>query len=444
MTRRAILIATLMTACIGLRSALAAESWPQFRGPEGQGHSVARNLPTTWSENENVRWKTPIAGLGWSSPVVQGRQIWLTTAIEAEGSLRAVCVDRETGQVVHDVEVFKHADLGRIASKNSHASPTPILDGRNVFVHFGAHGTACLTTDGQVVWRQELKYDHRHGPGGSPVLWQDLLIVACDGPDEQYLIALDKQTGEPRWRVEHDGEQAYSTPALTKVDGVDQLISSRGNAVIAYAPANGQELWRCSFTGHSVVPRPVVAAGTVYCCTGYWNPSLLAIRLGGAGDVTASHLAYTVRRGVPHNPSPLVTDGRLYMTTDLGILTCLDAATGKELWRQRLSGNFSASPTLADGKIYLLNEEGSTLVIANSAKYELLATNQLDGRTLASPAPVDGAIYLRTDTHLYRLEEPKNVRASATLPILKPSPAARQAGRPAEPLPKSSANGYRR
>lgn len=442
MTSRAICALVLATVCVASRSASAAETWPQFRGPDGQGHSDAHNLPTTWSENENVRWKTPIVGLGWSSPVVFGKQIWLTTAIEAEGSLRAVCVDRETGEIVHDVEVFKHADLGRIASKNSHASPTPVLDGRNLFVHFGAHGTACLTNDGQVVWRQQLKYDQRHGPGGSPVLWNDLLIVACDGPDEQYLIALDKRTGEPRWRVEHQGEQAYSTPALTKVDGVDQLITSRGNAVIAYAPADGQELWRCSFTGHSVVPRPVVADGMVYCCTGYWNPSLLAIRLGGSGDVTASHLAYTVRRGVPHNPSPLVVDGKLYMTTDLGVLTCLDAASGKELWRERLSGNFSASPTTADGKIFLLNEEGKMLVIAAHEKYELLATNQLEGRTLASPAPVDGAIYLRTDTHLYRIEGSKNVRASATLPVRAPTAAPRAAA----PLPErgTPSSGFRR
>ncbi len=395
--------------------AVAAESWPQFRGPDGQGHAAASDLPLRWSESENIRWKTPIAGLGWSSPAVLGGQIWLTTAVEAEGSLRAVCVDRESGQILRDVEVFHYDDLGRIASKNSHASPTPVLDGRHVFVHYGAHGTACLTTDGQIVWQTRLQYDHRHGPGGSPVVWNDLLIVACDGPDVQYLVALDKHTGQVRWRADHQGQQAYSTPTIVSVDGSDQLVTSRGDAVIAFSPADGQELWRCRYTGHSVVPRPVAADGLVYCCTGYWNPSLLAIRPDGRGDVTDSHVKFTVRRGVPHNPSPLVTGGRIYMTTDLGILTCVDAATGKPLWRERLSGNFSASPTVADGRIYLLNEDATTLVIAPGDTFELLATNQLDGRSLASPAFVDGAIYLRTDTHLYRIEQPRNVRASATI-----------------------------
>ncbi len=404
----------------------AAESWPQFRGPGGQGHAAATNLPTAWSETENIRWKTPVPGLGWSSPAIVGRQIWVTTAIESQGSLRAVCVDRETGEIVHDVEVFHHDDLGRIAAKNSHASPTPIVDGRHVFVHFGAHGTACLSTDGQIVWRQTLKYDHRHGPGGSPVSWHDLLIVACDGPDEQYLVALDKQTGQVRWRVEHHGQQAYSTPTLIKVGGVEQLVTSRGEAVIAYAPANGRELWRYRHGGHSVVPRPVAAGGLVYCCTGYWNPNLVAIRPDGSGDITDSHVEFTVRRGVPHNPSPLVVDDRLYMVSDLGILTCLDAGTGREIWRERLSGNFSASPTAADGKIYLVAEDATTYVLAPGDRFELLATNHLDGQSLASPAFVDGAIYLRTDTHLYRIEAPRNVRASAIMSRREGSPPLRR------------------
>jgi len=411
-----------------LASVAGAEDWPQFRGPAGNGHAAARDVPTTWSEAENVRWKVPLAGLGWSSPAVWRDQIWLTTAIEAEGSLRAVSVARETGQIRHDVEVFKLADLGRIASKNTHASPTPVIDGRNVFVHFGAHGTACLTLDGQIVWTRRLEYDHRHGPGSSPVVWNDLLIVPCDAPDKQFLIALDKGTGQERWRVEQVEEQAYSTPTLARVGKQDQLIASRGNAVIAYDPRDGRELWRVSYQGHSVVPRPVVAGDMVYVCTGYWNPTLLGIKLGGSGDVTNSHVAFSAKRGVPHVPSPLVADGRIYMTTDLGILTCLDAASGKELWRERLSGNYAASPTLADGKIYLFSEEGIATVITPGDTLQTVATNQLDGRILASPAFVDGAIYLRTDSHLYRIEGAKNVRASATV-SRREAPAAAKAFR---------------
>ncbi|REK07167.1 MAG: pyrrolo-quinoline quinone [Planctomycetota bacterium] len=425
MTFRTTLLLLLALASLAIAAVpAAAEDWPQFRGPDGQGHAATTSLPTTWSETQNVRWKTPIAGLGWSSPVVVGSQVWLTTAISEQGSLRAVCVDRDSGSVVHDVEVFHQDDLGRIASKNSHASPTPVVDGRHVFVHYGAHGTACLTTDGQVVWQTQLKYDHRHGPGGSPVLWNDLLIVACDAPDEQYLVALDKRTGRVRWRADHQGDQAYSTPTLVDMGGAEQLVTSRGNAAIAFAPATGQELWRCRYTGHSVVPRPVAAGGLVFCCTGYWNPSLLAIRLGGSGDVTDSHIAYSIRRGVPHNPSPLVSDGRLYLVSDMGVLTCVHASTGKELWRERLAGNFSASPTAADGKIYLVAEDATTYVVRGGDHFDLLATNHLDGQALASPAFVGGAIYFRTDTHLYRLELGSTpqpvVRASATAPVAAP------------------------
>jgi len=415
MRSRVPVLAWICLNVILLTKVAGAEDWPQFRGPAGNGHAATRDVPTTWSEAENVRWKVPIAGLGWSSPAVWHDQIWLTTAIEAEGSLRAVCVARETGQIRHDVEVFKLADLGRIAAKNTHASPTPVIDGRNVFVHFGAHGTACLTLDGQIVWTLRLEYDHRHGPGSSPVVWNDLLIVPCDAPDSQFLIALDKRTGQQRWRVEQTEEQAYSTPTLARVGKQDQLIASRGNAAIAYDPRDGRELWRVSYQGHSVAPRPVVAGDMVYVCTGYWNPTLLGIKLGGSGDVTSSHVAFSAKRGVPHVPSPLVADGRVYMTTDLGILTCLDAASGKELWRERLSGNYAASPTLADGKIYLFSEEGNATVIAPGDTFQAVATNQLDGRILASPAFVDGAIILRTDSHLYRIEAAKNVRASATI-----------------------------
>jgi outer membrane protein assembly factor BamB len=397
-----------------LASPLVGQDWPQFRGPSGQGLVTAIGIPIQWSETENVRWKTPIAGVGWSSPVLSGEQIWLTTAIESEGSLRAVCLDRETGEIVHDVEVFQKNDLGRIAAKNSHASPSPVVDGQRAFVHFGAHGTACLTTDGRIVWTRELQYDHRHGPGGSPIVWKDLLIVVCDGPDVQYTIALDKQTGQVRWKADHQGQQAYSTPVVVKVGGAEQLITSQGEAAIAYSPADGKELWRCRHGGHSVVPRPVAGNGLVYFCTGYWTPSLMAVRPDGHGDITDTHVEFTVRRGVPHNPSPLLVKDRLYMVSDQGVLTCVNAAEGKEIWRQRLSGSFSASPTLADGKIYLVNENGTTYIVAPGDKFKLLAENHLDGRVLASPAFVPGAIFMRSDTHLYRLEEPKNVRASAT------------------------------
>jgi outer membrane protein assembly factor BamB len=407
---RALLV---LFACV---AASKAEDWPQFRGPTGQGHSSAIQLPESWSEQENIRWKTAIPGLGWSSPVVSGNQVWITTAIDAAGSLRALCVDRQTGEMLQDVEVFRKEDLGRIAAKNSHASPTPVLDGKHVYVHFGAHGTACLTTDGETIWRRELAYDHRHGPGGSPVIWNDLLVVVCDGPDQQFTIALDKDNGAVRWKVEHHGQQAYSTPLVIGSGDKAQLITSQGEALIAYRPSDGSELWRCRHAGHSVVPRPVVGNGLVYFCSGSWPPALFAVRLGGKGDITDSHVEFSVRRGVPLNPSPLVVDSRLYLVSDQGVLSCFSATDGHELWRERLGGAFTASPTYADGKIYLLDENGTMHVVADADKFRLISSNSIEGRTLASPAFVEHAIYLRSDTHLYRIEAPRNVRAAAVRP----------------------------
>jgi outer membrane protein assembly factor BamB len=375
-----VLLAIRVPGFPGLSRAVA-DDWPQFRGPDGQGHADASAIPA---------------------------------ALDSEQSLRAVCLDRESGQVVHDVEVFRKEDLGRINNKNSHASPTPVIDGQRVYVHFGSSGTACLSTEGQVIWRRELKYDQHHGPGGSPVVWNDLVIVSCDGHDVQYTIALDKQTGEVRWRADHPGMNAYSTPIVIDVNGASQLITSGGTALIAYAPRDGKELWRCRHAGHSVVPRPVTGNGLVYFCTGYWNPALFAVRPTGQGDVTDSEVVFTLRRAAPHNPSPLVVGNRLYMVSDLGVLTCADATSGKEIWRERLSGNFSASPTLADGRIFLLDEDATTFVVAPGDKFKLLSENHLDGRALASPAFVNHAIYLRTDTHLYRIELPRNIQAKAT------------------------------
>lgn len=408
-------LSLVLILLLGLTVPAVGDEWPQFRGPDGQGHAAQTGLPTSWSETQNIRWKTAVPGLGWSSPVVAGQQIWLTTAIDAEQSLRAVCLDRETGIVLHDVEVYRKQDLGRIANKNSHASPTPVIDENRVYVHFGAQGTACLTAEGQIVWKRELKYDQHHGPGGSPVVWRDLLFVSCDGHDVQYTIALDKRTGQVRWKSDHPGVHAYSTPILIQAGGVDQLITSGGGALIAYAPQDGTELWRCRHGGHAVVPRPVAGNGLVYFCTGYWTPTLFAVRPDGRGDVTESHVQFSLRHSVPHNPSPLLVLDRLYMVSDLGVLTCADAVKGTEIWRQRLSGGFSASPLLADGKIYLVNENATTLVIAPGEKYQLLAENHLDGRALASPAVAGHSIFLRTDTHLYRIEEPRNIQAGTRI-----------------------------
>jgi len=386
---------------------LTISDWPQFRGPTGQGVSDEQGLPLTWSETTNVRWKVAIPGKGWSSPVIQGNPIWLTTATEEGKSLRAISIDKNSGAIIRNVEVFHQKSARLTNPKNSFASPTPIVEGDRVYIHFGAFGTACLTQSGEIVWKIKLEYDNgQHGTGGSPVLYDDLLIISCDGNDAQFVVALDKLTGKVRWKKSREGYQAYTTPLIVKLPAGDQLISPGAFRAIAYDPRNGKELWQVNYgEGFSNVPRPVYGDGLVFICTGFQQPSLLAVRLDGKGDVTKSKIQWRLDRGVPLTPSPLLVGTELYFVTDNGIVTCVDPKTGKEYWRARIGGNHSASPIYADGRIYFLSEEGESVVLAAGQQLKHLATNQLDGRTLASMAVDSGAIFIRSETHLYRLQQ---------------------------------------
>lgn len=379
--------------------------WPQFRGPTGQGYSDERGLPLTWSETKNVRWKVAIPGKGWSSPVIQGDRIWLTTATNKGKSLRAISVDRNTGAILLNVEVFRLKSLGHISSKNSYASPTPVLEGDRVYVHFGAHGTACITQSGEIIWKTKLEYDNgQHGSGGSPVLYENLLIMSCDGQDVQFVVALDKLTGKVRWKKSREGYQAYTTPLVVSLAAGDQVISPGAFRAIAYEPLTGKELWQVKYgEGFSNVPRPVYGDGLVFICTGFQEPSLLAVRLDGRGDITKSHIAWTLKRGAPLTPSPLLVGTELYLINDNGIASCVDAKTGVPHWQVRLGGNHSASPIYADGRIYFLSEEGESVVILPGKQFKAVAQNQLDGQTLASMAVSGGSIFVRSLTHLYRL-----------------------------------------
>ncbi len=379
--------------------------WPEFRGPTGQGHSDERGLPMTWSETKNVRWKLAIPGKGWSSPAIQGDRIWLTTATEEGKSLRAISIDRNTGAILQNIELFRLRSSGQIHAKNSQASPTPILEGDRVYLHFGANGTACLTQSGEIVWKTRLDYDNgQHGPGGSPVIYDNLLIVSCDGQEMQYVVALDKQTGKVRWKKSREGAQAYTTPLVVRLPAGDQVISPGAFRAIAYEPLTGKQLWQVSYgDGFSNVPRPVYGNGLVFICTGFHQPSLLAVRPDGRGDITKSHIAWTLKRGVSLTPSPLLVGDELYMISDNGIASCIDVKTGNPYWQVRLGGNHSASPIYADGRIYFLSEEGESVVIAPGKQFKALATNQLDGQTLASMAVSGGSIFVRSQTHLYRL-----------------------------------------
>ena len=405
----------LVLLLIAGASALAqAEDWPQFRGPTGQGHATERNLPLEWSETHNIIWKVPVPGLGWSSPAVANGRVWLTTVVESKerrgrvsASLRALAYDIATGRELVNVEVFRLDDAGYVNPKNSRASPTPIVDGDRVYVHFGAEGTAAVSTSGEILWTTHLRYESQHGNGGSPTLYRDLLIVNCDGNGgEAYVIALETATGKTRWKTarRRPADQAYSTPLVITVGQQDQLVSVGAYRAAAYEPLTGQEIWRVSYgDGFSNVPRPVFGQGLVFIATGFQTPSLMAVRPDGKGDVTRSHVAWTIARGAPYTPSPLLVGNDLYYVSDTGVLSLADAMSGQIVWQQRLGGNYSASPVFADGRIYFQSEEGMTTVITPGREFKRLAVNRLDGATLASMAVSNGSFYIRSHTHLYRI-----------------------------------------
>lgn len=408
--------AFLFSALIGCLCGTAAPEaqWPEFRGPTGQGHSPEQGLPLDWSESRNVVWKRPVPGRGWSSPVVSGNQVWLTTAVKASGgaSLRALSFAVDTGAPMADVEVFRSRRGDALNPKNSLASPTPIVDGDRVYVHFGQDGTAALTASGDIVWKTQLRYESQHGSGGSPVLYKDLLIVNCDGADDAYVAAIDVATGKVRWRTRRrmPFDQAYATPLVVRVGDNDQVVSPGAYRAAAYDPLTGREIWRVDYDdGFSNVPRPVAGNGLVYIATGFQQPTLLAVRTDGTGDVSHSHVAWKISRGAPLTPSPLLVGDLLYFVSDGGVASAVDARTGEFIWQHRLSGTFSASPVFADGRIYFQSEEGVTTVIAPGREFRQLATSQLDGATLASPAVAAKSFFLRTATHLYRIANPKSL-----------------------------------
>ena len=436
----------LVTLVAGV--ATAAEPWPQWRGPDGQGHAAAaHDLPVTWSETENVRWKAPLPGRGWSSPVIGGGLAWMTTAVEKPGgeeerkqqlagntgkqpltvagalSLRALGVDLETGQLVHDVELLTVTDPQPIHALNSYASPSPVLSAGRLYCHFGDFGTACLDTQAaRVVWaHRELRLNHENGPGSTPVLWQDKLIVHVDGSDTQAIAALDAATGEVAWKTPRSGKlradpqikKAYGTPLVLPLGGRDVVISPAADWLYGYDPATGRELWKVAYGElvFSIVPRPVFAHGLLFMSTSFMQPELLALRLGDG--TAAPEIAWREKKAAPTMPSPLVIGDELYMVSEKGIASCLDARTGKNLWSERLGGNFSSSPLFADGRIYVGNRNGKTCVLRPGASFDLLATNELDGGIFATPAAVGRGIYLRTEKALYRLEKPEPRAAPA-------------------------------
>lgn len=412
----------LLTAALSITlhaSLSAAETeWPQFRGPTGQGISAATNLPTEWSPTTNVAWATEIPGRGWSSPVLSKGRLYLTSAVTPDGgepSLHALCLDAATGAIVWDTEVLKPDPAGFAAMhrKNSPASATPIVTDDRLFVHFGHMGTAALSLDGKVVWRQtELAYAPVHGTGASPALVDGKLIFSCDGGKDPFVVALDAATGSVEWKTPRNTPAkkpfSFSTPLAIELNGASQVILPGSGFVGAYDPKDGHELWRVGYgEGYSVVPRPVFAHGLLFVSSSFDKATFYAVNpTGAAGDATADHIAWTLPKGAPHTASALVVGDEVYVVSDAGIATCADAKTGTVHWTERLGGDFSASPVFADGRIYFQNETGVGYVVKPGKTFELIAKNDLAERSLASYAVADGALFIRTEKFLRKIAAP--------------------------------------
>lgn len=417
-------------------SMTANADWKQWRGPTGQGHSKAE-LPNQWSETKNITWRTSLPGRGWSSPVIAGNQIWVTAAHEELASeeeraerlksntgsqpvdvlsmlrLHALCIDTDSGKLIHDIEILRKKDPQWSHKLNSYASPTPVIDNGKLFCHFGAYGTACVDTrSATVLWRnQELFVHHENGPGSSPVIWKDKLIFHMDGSDDQYIVALNTSNGKVAWKTQRSGKmhqnpqirKCYGTPLILETSRGSTLISPAADWLYGYSPESGVELWKLNygFTGFSIVPRPVAGDGLLYMSTSFNRPQLLAVRY----HESQPEIVWSYKRSVPSQPSPILVGSEIYFISDSGgMVSCLDAKSGTPHWQERIGGNFSASPLHANGKIYFHSREGVTTVLKAGTTFEILSENKLDGSLMASAA-VDGeALILRTDKAIYKIE----------------------------------------
>ena len=390
----------------------SAASWTDYRGPYTNGHSLAKKVPVSWSDSTHLRWKTDIPGKGWSSPVVLDGQVWLTTASETGQELFALAFDLASGKLIHRIRVFRNTQLQANHPLNSYASPSPVIETGRVYVHFGAYGTACIDTgSGKILWtRTDIVCDHEVGPGSSPFLYQDLLILTMDGTDIQFLEALDKRSGKTIWKqfrgldfshLNFDQKKAFTTPIIAMIDGQEQLISVGPQAVMGYNPLTGKQIWIVRFEGFSASSRPVIGEGILFLNTGFGNSSMMAIRLGGTGDLTQSAILWEDRRNLQARSSPLYINGLLYLVNTGGQAKCMNPKTGEVLWTERVGRQTSASPVFVEGKIYSFDEEGLCTLFKPGKTFTSIAENHLPEGCMASPVPVDNLLIVRTKTSLY-------------------------------------------
>ncbi len=398
--------------------AAAADPWPAFRGPTGQGFSKEIRLPVSWTATRDVLWKAPVAGESWSSPVVWGGRVFVTTARDDGRACHVLALDRRTGAVLWDTLVFTQS-LKRKEGRNSYATPTPVTDGARVYAGFGDGSFAAVdVVNGKVVWtNRDYPFYSQHGLGTSLLPYRDLIIMARDGSgegddkgagwqtpwDQSYIIALDTRTGRQRWKATRGLSRiAHATPIVARIGMRDVLVSPAGDVVQGFDPATGARLWSVPSSGEGVVPSPVVAGGLVVATSGFGAPTVRAVRPGATAAV-----AWEQTKGVPMLASLAAADGVVYAINEAGILSALDQATGAQLWQQRLEGTFSASPVVADGKLYLLSDSCETFVVATGASYALLARNPLEGRCQASMAVSGGVLFIRSDAAVYAIGQPR-------------------------------------
>ncbi len=394
-------------------SGSASENWPRFRGPYGNGHSNATTVPLKWSETENIVWKTKTHGKAWSSPVIWDDEVWLSTATEDGKKMALLCVDRQSGKIKHDIIVFHNDDPDFCHDFNSYASCTPVMEEGVIYPHFGKYGTACIdTATGEKIWeRRDFDCDHHRGPGSSPIIYKNLLIVAYDGVDVQYIAAIDKRNGKTVWKTDRgilkhvsnpDMRKGYGTPSIVDVNGQPQLVTSGGYATLGLNPDDGTVIWRVVHGGMNSSATPLFTDDTTIVSAG--TGGLRAVRLGREGNLEGDDIRWSLKKGASLRSSPLLLDGHLYMATDKGAATCVDAKTGEVIWQGRLGSNFSASPIFAVGRIYFCDQDGITTVIAPGKEFKILARNRLDDGCMASPAVSGKSLFVRTISHLYRIE----------------------------------------
>jgi outer membrane protein assembly factor BamB len=412
-------IKAMITAAVlmGGMPVAEAEDWPQFRGSTGQGVSSEKSVPLTWSDTDNIAWKTTVPGEGWSSPIIHGDHVFVTSTTDDGRLCHVICLDRKSGRIRWNTQVFAQ-EVRKKRNENSDATPTPTTDGQHVFAVFSSGRMVALDFDGTVAWtNHDVRFYGHHGLAASPVLYGDLVIMAYDGSSDgennkvgwkipwqqAVLLAVDKTTGKLRWRGKRGlSRLGHVTPSILSRNGTTQIVSGAGDAVQGFDPADGRRIWSVYSKGEGVTPSIVVGEGLIFSCSGFEAPTIRVIRAGGTGDVTNSHMAWEQTKGVPSLASMLYVKPYIYSVSDKGIVTCFQATTGDVVWQERIGGKHSASPIYADGRIYFLTEaEGETVVIESGPKLKILARNRVDEKCKASMAVSQGNLFIRSEHHLF-------------------------------------------